>query len=78
MKGFTIEDPAACASTLREAVATPGAVVINAIVDPHEPPMPPKISVDQAAKFAKSLARGTPDRMKIALTVASDKVREII
>jgi pyruvate dehydrogenase (quinone)/pyruvate oxidase len=40
--------------------------------------MPPKISVDQAAKFAESLARGTPNRGKIALTVLSDKVRELV
>jgi pyruvate dehydrogenase (quinone)/pyruvate oxidase len=76
--GFTIEEPASCAEILRQALATPGPVVVDAIVDPHEPPMPPKISLDQAAKFAASLAKGTPDRMKIALTVAADKVREII
>ena len=34
--------------------------------------------VKQAAKFAESLARGTPNAGKIALTIASDKVREII
>jgi pyruvate dehydrogenase (quinone) len=76
--GFTIDDPTACGDILRQALATPGPVVVDAIVDPHEPPMPPRISLDQATKFATSLARGTPDRMKIALTVAADKVREII
>jgi pyruvate dehydrogenase (quinone)/pyruvate oxidase len=40
--------------------------------------MPPKVTVDQATKLATSLARGTPDAMKIALTIASDSVREII
>jgi pyruvate dehydrogenase (quinone) len=34
--------------------------------------------VDQATKFAQSLARGEPDRSKIAWTVISDKVREMI
>jgi pyruvate dehydrogenase (quinone) len=76
--GFTIEEPMSCADILRRAFATAGPVVIDAIVDPHEPPMPPRVSLDQAAKFATSLAKGTPDRMKIALTVAGDKVREII
>ena len=52
--------------------------MIDAMVDPHEPPMPPKVSVDQAAKLATSLARGTPDALKIALTIAADRVREII
>jgi len=40
--------------------------------------MPPNITARQAAKFAASLARGTPKAGKIALTVLSDKVREIV
>jgi pyruvate dehydrogenase (quinone)/pyruvate oxidase len=63
---------------LRQALATPGPVLVEAVVDPHEPPMPPKVTVKQAAQFAKSLASGTPNAGKIALTVASDAVREII
>jgi pyruvate dehydrogenase (quinone)/pyruvate oxidase len=76
--GFTIEDPAQCAGILREAFATPGPAVINAIVDPHEPPMPPKATLQQTAHLAESLARGTPARTKIALTVASNVVREMV
>jgi pyruvate dehydrogenase (quinone)/pyruvate oxidase len=76
--GFTIDDPASCRDILREALSAPGPVVIQAVVDPHEPPMPPKVNVKQAALFAEALARGTPNAGKIALTVMGDKVREII
>ncbi len=76
--GFTIDDPARCGETLREALAQQGPVLIEAVVDPHEPPMPPKVTVKQAAHFAEALARGTPSAGKIALTVASDTVREIV
>ena len=76
--GFTIEDPADCGHVLDEALATPGPVVVEAIVDPLTPPMPAKVTLDQATKFAESLARGEPDRSKIAWTVLSDKVREIV
>jgi pyruvate dehydrogenase (quinone) len=76
--GFTVEDPAECGPTLERALATPGPVIVEAVVDPFEPPMPPKITFDQATKFAQSLARGQPHRGKIALTVLSDKVRELI
>jgi pyruvate dehydrogenase (quinone)/pyruvate oxidase len=78
VRGYTIDDPARCGETLREAFATPGPAVIEAVVDPHEPPMPPRIDVKQAAHFAQALARGTPHRGKIALTVAADKVRELV
>jgi pyruvate dehydrogenase (quinone) len=76
--GFTIEDPADCGRILDEALATPGPVLVEAVVDPFEPPMPANITVDQALKFAESLARGTPNRKKIALTALSDKVREMV
>jgi pyruvate dehydrogenase (quinone)/pyruvate oxidase len=76
--GFTIEDPAQCGTVLDQALATPGPVVVEAVVDPFVPPMPAKITIDQASKFAQSLARGEPNRSKVAWTVLSDKVREMI
>jgi pyruvate dehydrogenase (quinone)/pyruvate oxidase len=76
--GFTITDPQDCGRILEQALATRGPVIIDAIVDPHEPPMPPKVTVEQSIKFAESLARGTPNRKKIALTVAADRVRELV
>jgi pyruvate dehydrogenase (quinone)/pyruvate oxidase len=77
LAGYTIDDPAECAATLQEALASPGPVLAEAVVDPHEPPMPPKVKLSQAEQFAKALAKGTPARGKIALTVASDTVREL-
>jgi pyruvate dehydrogenase (quinone)/pyruvate oxidase len=76
--GFTVDDPARCGEVLREAINTPGPALIEAVVDPHEPPMPPKATLKQVAHLAQSLARGTPARGKIALTIASDVVREIV
>lgn len=76
--GFTIDDPTQCGEILDRALATPGPVVVEAIVDPLEPPLPPKVTFDQATKFAESLAKGEPSRERIVLTVLSDKVRELI
>jgi pyruvate dehydrogenase (quinone)/pyruvate oxidase len=78
VSAFTIDDPARCGSTLREALNAPGPTLIEAVVDPHEPPMPPKATLKQVTRLAESLARGTPARGKIALTIASDVVREIV
>jgi len=75
---FTITDPSRCGDQLDEALSTPGPVLIECIVDPFEPPFPPIATEKQAAHLAESLLKGEPDAMKIALTVASDKVREII
>ena len=53
-------------------------VLIEAVIDPYEPPMPPNVTLEQAAHFAESLVRGEPNRKKIALTVVEDKVREMV
>ncbi|HEX9106714.1 MAG TPA: thiamine pyrophosphate-dependent enzyme, partial [Longimicrobiales bacterium] len=76
--GYTIEDPADCGRIVEEALHTPGPVVVEGVVDPFEPPLPPRISVDQAIKFAESLARGEPDRGAIMLNVAKERIREMI
>jgi pyruvate dehydrogenase (quinone) len=36
------------------------------------------VTLDQAKKFGESLAKGTPNRKQIALTILGDKVRELI
>jgi pyruvate dehydrogenase (quinone)/pyruvate oxidase len=77
-RGFCIDDPAKCGEILDVALATPGPVIIEAVVDPFEPPMPAKVTAKQAEKMAESLARGEPNRLKIALTITEDKVRELI
>jgi pyruvate dehydrogenase (quinone)/pyruvate oxidase len=77
-RGFRIEDPAECGRVLDEALATPGPVIVEGVVDPLEPPMPPKVTLGQAAHLAQSLVRGEPNREKIALTILSDKVRELV
>jgi pyruvate dehydrogenase (quinone)/pyruvate oxidase len=78
VKSFRVEDPTRCGEVLRQALATRGPVLVEAVVDPHEPPMPPKATLQQAVHLAESLARGTPAAGSIALTVASDTVRELI
>ncbi|HRO57585.1 MAG TPA: thiamine pyrophosphate-binding protein [Burkholderiaceae bacterium] len=73
-----IEDPTHCGEQLREAFAKPGPVVVEAVVDTHEPPMPPKATLRQGLKLAKALARGTPDGGRIARRIGADVVREIV
>jgi pyruvate dehydrogenase (quinone)/pyruvate oxidase len=78
VQAFSVDDPARCGEVLRHALATPGPVLIEAVVDQNEPPMPPKVTLKQAAHLAESLARGTPAGGTIALTIASDTVRELV
>jgi pyruvate dehydrogenase (quinone) len=40
--------------------------------------MPGKITTEQAIDFAKALARGQKDAVKIIKTIAEDRLREVI
>jgi pyruvate dehydrogenase (quinone)/pyruvate oxidase len=78
MVGFTLEDPRRAAMVVEEALHHPGPVLIEAVVDPYLPPLPAKVTADQALKFARSLAKGTPERGKIVKSIVAEKVRELI
>jgi pyruvate dehydrogenase (quinone) len=78
IRAVSIDDPAKCGEQLRQALATPGPCLIEAVVDPYEPPLPPKIEAKQALHMAEALAKGTPHAMKTALTLGSDTVRELV
>jgi pyruvate dehydrogenase (quinone)/pyruvate oxidase len=72
--GFTAEDPADCGQVVEKFLNAPGPAVLQATVDPLEPPLPARVTTDQALK----LVHGEPNRGRIALTAVSDKVRELL
>ncbi len=76
--GYSLDDPKNSGQTVEQFLNTPGPAILEAVVDPFEPPLPGRVKANQALRFAESLARGEPNRSKIALTVASDKVRELV
>jgi pyruvate dehydrogenase (quinone) len=76
--GYTITEPDEAEAVLRDALAHPGPAIIEAVVDPTEPPLPGHVTTKQAWNFAKALARGQEDRWDILKTVAKNTVREVI
>ena len=75
---FRIDNPQTCGAILDEALAVDGPVLIEAVVDPYEPPFPGKKEFEQAAHFAKALLRGEPQGGRIAFTAARDMIRELV
>ena len=75
-RGMRIEDPATCAQQMSEALGWDGPVIIECVVDPHEPPMPAKVKKDQVTKLAQALKAGTPNRNRIALQMVKDVLDE--
>lgn len=76
--GYTLEHPGQTESILREALAHPGPAVVQAVVDPTEPPMPGKMTTEQAWHFVEALARGQQDGWEILKTIAKNTIREVI
>jgi pyruvate dehydrogenase (quinone) len=76
--GVRIDDPRTAGAKFDEALAIPGPVIIEAVVDQFTAMLPAKITADQAAKFSQALAKEQPGRLKIALTAAKDTVRQIV
>jgi pyruvate dehydrogenase (quinone)/pyruvate oxidase len=73
-----IKEPSDCAKQLDAVVSTQTPMLVEAVVDQFVAPMPPKVKPGQAAKFAEALMRGEPNRSKIVLTTAHERVRELV
>jgi len=77
-KGFHCDDPAKICDKLDAFLAHDGPAILNCDVDTHEAPMPPHLSLEDARQMAKAMAKGTPERGKIARTLGGNLVREIV
>jgi len=76
--GFRCEKPAEVQPALEAALRSRRPALVEAVVDPYEAPMPPRVKLDQAVNMAKALARGEPHRGRIALTLFRDKIHELL
>jgi pyruvate dehydrogenase (quinone) len=79
--GYRCEKPKEARPTLEEALRTARKrrlpALVEAVVDPFEPPHPASVKLEQAMNMAKALARGEPNRGRIALTLFRDKVHDL-
>ena len=66
---------------LDDAVAAmltqPGPGLLDVSVNPDEPPMPGKVTYEQAKAFTKAFLSGQPRKATIATTLFKDKIREL-
>ena len=76
--GITVEQPAEIRPALERALNSNRPSIVEVVVDPFEPPMPPKVSGEQALHFAEALIKGQPEGKKIALTLFRDKINELL
>lgn len=61
-----IDDPAACAGQLKAALSAEGPLLVECVVDPHEPTLEAPIPEEHADKFLAALEKTTKDKAPMA------------
>ncbi|MFG2073132.1 thiamine pyrophosphate-dependent enzyme [Nonomuraea maritima] len=62
---------------IRQALEHDGPALVDIDVDPNEPPMPGKVTYDQAKSFAQAFLKGQPHRAAIATTLFKDRIQRL-
>jgi pyruvate dehydrogenase (quinone) len=74
MKGIVVERPDEVGAAWDSALAAREPVLIEAIVDPNVPMLPPHITLEQAKNYLSAIFHGDPD----AARFVKASVRELI
>ena len=78
LRGIRVDRPDDVAEAWREALASDRPSVLEAVVDPNVPPLPPHVSAEQAANLAEALIRGDPDRGDVLRRSFREKLAELL
>ncbi|MGH2718914.1 MAG: thiamine pyrophosphate-dependent enzyme [Actinomycetota bacterium] len=74
---YRVEDPAELEGAVKAALDHPGPALVDCLTNANEPPMPAKVSYEQAKGFAEAFLRGQPHKATIASTLFRDKLAEL-
>jgi|tagenome__1003787_1003787.scaffolds.fasta_scaffold20985657_4 pyruvate dehydrogenase (quinone) len=75
--GAKVSEPKKVRPAIERALAFDGPALVDIDVDPNEPPLPGKVSYDQAKKFAQAFLKGQPHKAAIATTLFKDKIEQL-
>jgi pyruvate dehydrogenase (quinone) len=75
--GLRVEKAVDLEQAVRMALDHDGPALVDALVNPNEPPLPGKVAYDQAKGFAQAWLRGQPHRATMASTLFRDKLDQL-
>jgi pyruvate dehydrogenase (quinone) len=78
LRGIKVERPEDVAGAWDAALAADRPVVIEAVVDPNVPPLPPHVGAEQAKNLAEALIKGDPDRGDVLEKSLREKMIELL
>ena len=74
--GIRVDDPERMGTAWDEALAADGPCVLEVVVDPEIPPMPPHIKSELAKKSARAMLKGDPEEVGVVMKGARQKMVE--
>ena len=78
LEGIRVERPEDIGPAWDRALAAERPVLIDAVVDPNVPPLPPHITFEQAKAMTRSLLKGDPDRGAIVRQTLRDLIEDVV
>jgi pyruvate dehydrogenase (quinone) len=77
-KGIRVDSPDDLGRAWDEAFAADRPVLLEAVVDPNVPPLPPHVEWEQAKKLMKSIMAGDPDAREVIKQGFKGKIEEFL
>jgi pyruvate dehydrogenase (quinone) len=78
LRGIRVDDPEQVGSAWDEALMADRPAVLEAVVDPEVPPLPPHITFEQAKSLALAVAKGDAARKAFLERSLKEKLRELV
>ena len=75
--GVKVTRPADLERAVTGLLSHPGPGIVDCDVNPNEPPMPGKVSYEQAKHFTEAFLRGQPHKVATVASVARDKINQL-
>jgi pyruvate dehydrogenase (quinone) len=78
LRGIRVERPEEVGDAWDEALGSDRPTVLEAVVDPDIPPLPPQVGTEEAKNLAAALAKGDPDRGDVLRKSLREKMTELL
>ena len=78
LHGIKVERPDDVAGAWEEALTADRPTLLEAVVDPEIPPLPPHVTAEQAMKMAEAMVKGDPERVDVMEKSLRGKLQEFL
>ena len=78
LRGVKVDDPQQLAAAWDEVLSADRPALLEVVVDPNVPNIPPHISFEQMVKFTKAMAKGDPKELGVITQTFKDVIEEYL